>query len=121
MASSAFRTLAWLLVAVVSACSSPLATPLPTLQPTDLPAPIPTVSPTQPRGTEPPATESPPPAPTLPEGPLADAIAADLDRTLAEQLDGLRIPGMNAAIVFPDGSRWTGAVGFADVDRDLET
>ena len=75
----------------------PLGTPAPTVPPPTAPA-------------------SPPPAV---DGPLADALARQLDDALRAQQDLKRIPGLNAEIIFPDGSRWSSASGLADIGRDL--
>ncbi|MEX2546312.1 MAG: serine hydrolase domain-containing protein [Chloroflexota bacterium] len=132
MTSRPFRTLVWLLVAVIAACSAqPPSSPIPSPQPTAPQTEIPTASlqPSAPTAETPGVTPhgptsppTPPPAtsePTLPAGPIADALAPQLDQTLAEQLERWRIPGMNAEIIFPDGSRWSGADGFGDLGREL--
>jgi len=130
MKTNPVRTLAWLLialVALVAACSAPVATPTPiahetaasspSSQPTGQPVPTETLGPIPSLATPLPATPSP--GPSLPLGPIADALAAQLDETLADQLAANRIPGMTAEIIFPDGSRWSGANGLADIGRDL--
>ncbi|MFL5777811.1 MAG: serine hydrolase domain-containing protein [Chloroflexota bacterium] len=70
-----------------------------------------------PRAT-PPATTAPPPVAVGPVPARSAAPGALADR-LQSRLDGLRakyaIPGISATIVLPDGSRWTGVSGFADV------
>jgi D-alanyl-D-alanine carboxypeptidase len=45
----------------------------------------------------------------------------ELDRALAEGLELVGTPAVSAAVVFADGSRWSGALGTADVahDRDV--
>jgi CubicO group peptidase (beta-lactamase class C family) len=64
---------------------------------------------------------SPQPTPsTGPTGPTtSERRAADLADRLQRELDRVRrqlgIPGVSATILFPDGTRWTGASGFADV------
>ena len=126
MISTSLRTLTWLLVALVAACSAPSATPLvtpadsappvatqappstATAAPTATTGPIPTLSTTGP------TTDTPPPS--LPAGPIAEALGPQLDQVLQEQLEQYRIPGQSATIIFPDGSRWNGAAGVADVD-----
>ena len=55
----------------------------------------------------------------MPPGSLADALGPQLDAALQAQRDQKRIPGINAEIIFPDGSRWSGAGGLADIDRSL--
>jgi len=121
------RALTWLLIALVAACSTPSATPTPSPSAT----PVPTVALTPPPSLDgtpslatpdaPPTASAPvsTPRPTLPTGPIADALASELDRTLRDQLALHRIPGMTAEIIFPDGSRWSGATGFADLGREL--
>jgi D-alanyl-D-alanine carboxypeptidase len=42
-------------------------------------------------------------------------MAARLDRTLARAQERLLLPGVQATVIFADGSTWTGAVGMADV------
>jgi D-alanyl-D-alanine carboxypeptidase len=82
--------------------------------------PIPSFSTTGPPATPsatPPASATP--LPTLPAGPLADALAVPLDQALQGQRELKRIPGLNAEVIFPDGSRWSGAGGLADVEREL--
>ena len=69
-------------------------------------------------GSPPPPTSATP-LPTLPPGPMADALRASLDSALLAQREQKRIPGLNAEIIFPDGSRWSGAAGLADIDRNL--
>ncbi len=127
MLSNHTRTFIWLLAAFVAACLGqvPTAAPSPSRLPatpvasaTSAPStsigPIPSLA--TPDATTPVATL---PAPTLPAGPIADTLAPQLDQILAEQLARWRIPGMNAEIIFPDGTRWSGADGFADLGREL--
>ncbi|MGI8928026.1 MAG: serine hydrolase domain-containing protein [Candidatus Limnocylindrales bacterium] len=125
MTSNHLRALTWLLVALVAACSAPPATPTTSSGSTTLPTPAQTPVPTSPSVIPTAlATPSGPPVstppPTLPSGPIADALAPELDVALEEQLAQYRIPGMTAEIIFPDGSRWSGADGFADLGRELE-
>ena len=129
------RTLVWLMAALVVACSGQVATPAPgssgppstpfasgsaspgtTALPSPSLGPIPSLATP---GPSTPATPLPTAPATLPPAPLAEALAAQLDQTVGEQLASWRIPGMNAEIIFPDGSRWSGAGGFADLDRGL--
>lgn len=133
MTSKHLRALTWLLVALVAACSAPSATPIPSLQPTAPPSagqsasgsaipsvgPIPSLATPDASPTSG-ATPTQTPLPTLPAGPIADALATELDQSLREQLALYKIPGMTADIIFPDGSRWSGASGYADLGRELE-
>lgn len=66
----------------------------------------------------PPPASSPPPRPT--PGPTAagDRVAtrnAGLQRELDRVRRQLGIPGVSVTILFPDGTRWTGVSGLADV------
>jgi D-alanyl-D-alanine carboxypeptidase len=65
----------------------------------------------------PPSSSSPPPPTPGPSGP-ADRLAAR-NASLQLELDRVRrqlgIPGVSVTIVFPDGTRWTGVSGLADV------
>ena len=126
MAFKHSRTLVWLLGALAVACSGQVESPtpvtpsplLPGASVSQVPGSIPpTESPGSTDSTQPPT--SPTPLPTLPQGPLADALREALDRALLEQQEQKRIPGLNAEIIFPDGSRWSGADGQADIDRNL--
>ncbi|HYN48652.1 MAG TPA: serine hydrolase domain-containing protein [Candidatus Nanopelagicales bacterium] len=65
--------------------------------------PAPTAPPT-------PAPATPPPAPAVPK-----AMAARLDRALASAQKALILPGVQATVIFADGSTWTGVRGLADV------
>jgi D-alanyl-D-alanine carboxypeptidase len=47
---------------------------------------------------------------------LTDAIAAELDASLQKTVAGTGVPGASAAVVFPDGSMWTGVAGKAVLD-----
>jgi D-alanyl-D-alanine carboxypeptidase len=135
MTASTFRALGLLLVVLVAACGSTAPTTIPEPSPGASPpasatlGPIPSlaISPTtnsSARPTDPPATDpptgEPTPPPTLPSGPLADAFGAQLDSILEHQQGVFRIPGLSAAVVFPDGSRWERARGFADLGREVE-
>jgi D-alanyl-D-alanine carboxypeptidase len=53
--------------------------------------------------------------PVTPVGTLASQLNSQLNATLGQQQTRLRIPGISAAIIFPDGSTWSTALGFADV------
>lgn len=74
------------------AVATPAVSPTPTAVPTPTPSPTPT------------------PVPTV-----APTVAARLDRALARARSSLRLPGVEATVVFPDGSTWTGSLGLADV------
>jgi D-alanyl-D-alanine carboxypeptidase len=70
------------------------------------PAPTPTPTPT------------PPPLPSAPAAFAPDvprAMAARLDRALARAQTVLLLPGVEATVIFADGSTWSGAAGMADV------
>jgi D-alanyl-D-alanine carboxypeptidase len=69
--------------------------------------------------TDSPVPASATPLPSLPPGPIADALRQQLDAALMAQQEQRRIPGMNAEVIFPDGSRWSAASGLADIDRNL--
>lgn len=47
--------------------------------------------------------------------PLATRLGVRLQDELTAALGRLRLPGVQAAIVFADGSSWTGAAGWADI------
>ncbi len=127
MTSKHLRALTWLLVALVAACSTPSGTPIPSPSAT----PFRTTALTPPPSLAATGSLATPdalptasaavttPRPTLPTGPIADALAFELDRTLRDQLALYKIPGMTAEVIFPDGSRWSGATGFAALDREL--
>jgi len=82
--------------------------------PTPAPALAATTAPTT---TAPTALPSPPTAapPTL-APPVPRAMAARLDRALARAQKALLLPGVQATVIFADGSTWTGTLGLADVD-----
>ena len=106
---------------LVAACG--IVTPNPTLTPSPSPSPSPAPTPTLI------PTPSPVPTPTIVPVPTPqlDTAAADPARDTITQLDGTtksaltaalesirtqaKIPGMQAAIVLPDGSTWTGQSG----------
>lgn len=50
---------------------------------------------------------------TPPERHLTDDIAAQLDASLQKTVAGTGVPGASAAVVYPDGSMWTGVAGDA--------
>ncbi|HUR16146.1 MAG TPA: serine hydrolase, partial [Candidatus Limnocylindrales bacterium] len=139
MATPLFRALSVLLVALVVACASPVPTPTP--ERTDFPT-LPTSTfydgptPTSAAATETPSFTNPPtgttsptaeptPAettstPTLPpDGSMAQILGTELGNTVEAERVRLEVPGTSAVILFPDGSRWTGVFGLADVERDL--
>jgi D-alanyl-D-alanine carboxypeptidase len=62
-----------------------------------------------------PPKPSPQPSPQ-PSARLTPAVSRALDRILAKELETSAVPGMSAAIVFPDGREWTGAVGDAVIN-----
>jgi D-alanyl-D-alanine carboxypeptidase len=69
---------------------------------------LPHVSPT-PTATPAP-TASPTPTPTVPP-----RLAARLEKALERAKTSLHLPGVEATVLFPDGSSWTGTLGYADV------
>ncbi len=71
-------------------------------------APEPTVSPA-------PSPVAPSPAATPPAPAVPKAMAARLDRALAAAQKLLLLPGVEATVIFADGSTWTGVRGLADV------
>jgi D-alanyl-D-alanine carboxypeptidase len=111
------RLLSALLVAsAVAGCgtsvASPTPSPTPVPTPTSSPTPVPTPTPT-PAPTIYPVPTSSLVAPSAPALRLTKASAAALQSTL----NGLRIgggfPGASAAVIFPDGSLWSGVSGLA--------
>jgi D-alanyl-D-alanine carboxypeptidase len=63
-------------------------------------------------------SEKTPPTPTpttapQPSARLTPTVSKALDSILSKELETSAVPGMSAAIVFPDGQEWTGAVGDA--------
>ncbi len=78
------------------------------------PLPQPAATPAPPTAA-PPASPSPTPSAT-PAPEVAPATAARLDRTLARARSSLLLPGVEATVIFADGSTWTGTAGYADVD-----
>jgi len=64
------------------------------------------------------STPTPAPLPSIPAVVAPDvpaAMAARLDRTLARARAALLLPGVEATVIFADGSTWNGAAGMADV------
>src|SRR5438094_10169670 len=61
-----------------------------------------------------------PPGTYLTAGPgISKALASRLQATLDEARARVDAPGAQAAVVFPDGSLWSGGSGLADVDVDV--
>jgi D-alanyl-D-alanine carboxypeptidase len=95
-----------------TASASPALTFLPTPTLGDLATPSlgltlsPTVTPTATPTATPPATIS---------GSLASQLVGPLRDALSRQRTMLNIPGISAAIIFPDGSTWSAALGQAQV------
>jgi D-alanyl-D-alanine carboxypeptidase len=54
--------------------------------------------------------------PSPPQVWLTPGVARELDRILDRQLETSAVPGISAAIVFPDGRVWAGAAGDAVVE-----
>ncbi len=77
----------------------PAGSPVPTAAPTA--SPVPTASP----------APTPSPVPAVPA-----AMAARLDRALARAEKSFLLPGVEATVIFADGSTWTGTRGMADVE-----
>jgi D-alanyl-D-alanine carboxypeptidase len=100
--------------AAPAASVAPVATAAPGWTATPAPAqtagPVPTASPTP----SPIPTASPIPTPS-PVPPVAKAMAARLDRALAAAQASLVLPGVQATVIFANGSTWTGVRGLADV------
>jgi D-alanyl-D-alanine carboxypeptidase len=55
------------------------------------------------------------PAEVAPVADVPALTAARLDRALARAQKALLLPGVEATVIFADGSTWTGAAGLADV------
>ncbi len=86
--------------------SPPTALVTPSAHPTPTPRPAPTPTPTP--------TPQPTPTPPLAPGPGSPYSLA-LQTALETVREEAAIPGVSVAIVFPDGSTWTGVSGEADV------
>jgi D-alanyl-D-alanine carboxypeptidase len=87
------------------AVASPDQTPTPTPAPAS-PTPAPSAAP----------TPTPTPSPTpVPSPVVSKAMAARLDRALASARKSLGLPGVQATVIFANGSTWTGVGGLADV------
>ncbi len=111
--------------AVPTRAPSPTLTPAPTQTPTLAPPTTPTTTPTP---TATPAT-SPKASPTVinasflpvlpPAGPdantggLSGQVGPRLKAALNQQRNSRGIPGMTAAVIFPDGSMWAAGSGYA--------
>jgi D-alanyl-D-alanine carboxypeptidase len=107
------------LVTAFAACGSPTPTPSLTFGPTPSAATSPAITPTPTAAVTPTATATDP-GPTPPASP-APSLAAQLDPSVAASLQAMAdaervkgaFPGISAAVVFPDGSVWTGQSGKA--------
>jgi D-alanyl-D-alanine carboxypeptidase len=117
------RSICIALVTVVAACTS---TPAPTAEATPAPTPpltsLPSLGtlppPSLPTGATPTPGTSPGPTATPPvtvSGSLASQLLSPLNQVLKQQRTNLAIPGITAAIIFPDGSMWSSAVGYAQI------
>ncbi|HSH21608.1 MAG TPA: serine hydrolase domain-containing protein [Candidatus Caenarcaniphilales bacterium] len=62
------------------------------------------------------SVEAPPHAAAAPAATLAAQLATKLQTTLDRHRVGLQIPGASAAVIFSDGSQWSGASGRASLD-----
>jgi D-alanyl-D-alanine carboxypeptidase len=125
------RSISFALAVLLAACTSaptpsatapstptfaPSLSPTATASPTTTPVASPTSSPSA--SATPPATPTPTPTagPTAtPSSTLAGQLDAQLREVLDQQRTTLGIPGISAAITFPDGSTWTTALGMAEV------
>jgi D-alanyl-D-alanine carboxypeptidase len=73
------------------------------------------------------ASSAPPPTsvalPIRPYRPSTPRATGEVRRALGIELDRLalanRLPGVSVAIIFPDGSTWTGTSGAADIDAGV--
>ncbi|HYI23324.1 MAG TPA: serine hydrolase [Candidatus Limnocylindrales bacterium] len=112
--------------------ASPIDSPGPTDSsgPTDDPGPTDSPTPTDPSATETPGSTPTPALPTptrvpgtatparspMPDVGLAAELGADLQAALDEHRTERNIPGIGAAVIFPDGSIWTGGSGDARLE-----
>jgi D-alanyl-D-alanine carboxypeptidase len=109
------------MVAVLAACSSApidtLASPTPTALATltQAPSAAPTTSVPTSGTPTPSATVGPSPTPSVVTGTYATRLAGQLRDVLNSRRTSMNIPGMTAAIIFPDGSTWSDASGQAEV------
>ena len=71
----------------------------------------PTASPSAPTASPRPLTSTT----AVPAPDVSAATAARLDRALARAQKALLLPGVEATVIFADGSTWNGAAGLADV------
>jgi D-alanyl-D-alanine carboxypeptidase len=98
------------ILAVAAGCGSTAPTPSPTAAPTATPTPSPTPTPTPMPTIYPVPTWQP--APPAAARPTSDAATA---AALQAAIRGVQargaIPGLSAAVVFPDGSIWAGQAG----------
>lgn len=115
-------------MAAVAACGSPApsgnqtppstATPIPTATPTATPTPTPTPTPT---ATPLASMVAVPTSRLAPPGTPSAHLDAAKTKALQTALNGIRssgkYPGSSAAVVFPDGSVWTGVSGAAVVAK----
>ncbi len=89
-------------------------------------APAPSASPglatsPSPASPSPSPTPAATPAPTpVPSPVVPKAMAARLDRALAAAQKSLVLPGVQATVIFADGSTWTGVRGKADVKAGIK-
>ncbi len=111
---------------VGSIAVSPTATPSPTASLAAVATPAIDIGPGlgQPGGLDPTPTQRPLPPPAAPTASTppyrgGPALTTTLRQALQARLDQLRerfgIPGISVAIILPDGSRWVGVSGQADV------
>lgn len=91
-----------------------IASPTPTFAPSVATSATtgPTISPVASQTASPGVSPTPS---TTSAGPLATQLDAQLRQVLDQQRTTLNIPGLSAAITFPDGSTWTAALGMAEV------
>jgi D-alanyl-D-alanine carboxypeptidase len=92
------------------ATPGPTATPTPTVGPSPSPSPSPTSTPTAS-----PALPSP-----TPEGSPEAGFEDRLQRVLDNQRRAFGIPGLGAAVLFADGTRWSGGSGSAQLEGSRE-
>jgi len=106
--------------AVGPTSSAPLTpSPNPSAIGTNTPSPTPSASPspsvtaTHTPGPMPSPTAAPPTAPASPEA----GFERRLQRILNAQREAYAIPGLGAAVLFADGTRWTGGSGLAQLEE----
>lgn len=102
------RTAAAVPAMAAGSTPSPAVSPSPTMVPSSTPAATPTPTP--------PATPTPTPTPTPLPVTIGERRAA-LSATLLRLRAAYGIPGISAAMTFPDGTTWIAKAGFADVAR----